>query len=89
LADCGCSNQAAAPASQGIAVHKDPSEILILYTRTVGRTNQVVGDVEVDAQDADTSLAALRQKAADMGADAVVGVQSDGAHLSGTAVRYR
>ncbi len=61
------------------------------------RPAEVIGvvDAHLKVGDQDAALAALRRRAADMGADAVVGVEfhhGEGAgepiHLSGLAVRF-
>ena len=76
---------------------KDPSRVLILQSTHLDRAAEVVGVVDMHEAigNQDQALAALRRKAAAMGADAVVGVEfhhgeSDGepTHLSGLAVRF-
>ena len=75
----------------------DPSRILVLQTTHLDRPATVVG--VVDAHEAmgnhEAALATLRQRAAAMGADAVVGVEfhhgegeGQPTHLSGLAVRF-
>ena len=93
----------ASPASSGTTLtnagpaQNDASRVLILQSTHLDRPAEVVG--VVDAHEAmgnqDQALAALKRKAAAMGADAVVGVEfhhgeSDGepTHLSGLAVKF-
>jgi len=75
----------------------DGSHVLILQSTHLDRPAEVVGvvDMHEGMGNQDQALAALRRKAAAMGADAVVGVEfhhgeSDGepTHLSGLAVRF-
>ncbi len=74
------------------------SDVLILQSTKLDRPAEVVGVVDVHEPMAseDAALAALRRKAAAMGADAVVGVEfhhgegsGEPTHLSGLAVRFR
>lgn len=76
---------------------RDPSSVLVLQGTHLERPAEVVGvvDAHLKVGDQDAALAALRRRAADMGADAVVGVEfhhGEGAgepiHLSGLAVRF-
>lgn len=76
---------------------RDPSKVLVLQGTHLDRPAEVVGvvDAHLKVGDQDAALAALRKRAADMGADAVVGVEfhhGDGPgepiHLSGLAVRF-
>jgi hypothetical protein len=80
-------------ASQG----KDPSTVLVLQGTHLDRPAEVVGvvDAHLKVGDQDAALAALRRRAATMGADAVVGVEfhhgegpGEPIHLSGLAVRF-
>ncbi|MEP7124065.1 MAG: heavy metal-binding domain-containing protein [Byssovorax sp.] len=72
------------------------SRVLILQSTHLDRPAEVVGIVDVHEETGhhDAALDELRQKAATMGADAVVGVEfhhSEGGaptHLSGLAVRF-
>jgi hypothetical protein len=75
----------------------DADRVLVLQTTKLDRYAEVVGVVDVhEAMGTEqAALAALRRKAAAMGADAVVGVEfhhgdADGepTHLSGMAVRF-
>lgn len=76
---------------------RDPSTILVLEGTHLDRPAEVVGviDAHLKMGDQDAALAALRQRAARMGADAVVGVEfhhgegpGEPIHLSGLAVRF-
>ena len=77
--------------------HDDASRVLILQSTHLDRPAEVVGVVDMHEAmgNQDQALAAMRRRAAAMGADAVVGVEfhhgeSDGepTHLSGLAVRF-
>ena len=79
------------------AQRTDPSGILVLQTTKLDRFAEVVGVVDVhEAMGSDqAALEGLREKAAAMGADAVVGVEfhhgeggGEPTHLSGMAVRF-
>jgi hypothetical protein len=76
----------------------DPSQVLVVESAHLDRPNEVIG--VIDVQDArgthDSGLALLRERAAELGADAVVSVEfhrGDGAghvaHVSGLGVRYQ
>jgi hypothetical protein len=76
---------------------RDPSRILVLQGKHLDRPAQVIGTV--DAHEAmgsqDAALWTLKKKAAELGADAVVGVDfnhgegpGEPTHLSGIAVRF-
>lgn len=80
-----------------LAGGRDPSRILVLQGTHLDRPAEVIGvvDAHLAVGDQDAALAALRTRAAQMGADAVVGVEfhhGEGAgepiHLSGLAVRF-
>lgn len=75
----------------------DPSRVLVLQTKHLDRPAQVVGVVDAHEEMGkhDAALHTLQVKAAQLGADAVVGVEfhhgeSEGepTHLSGLAVRF-
>jgi hypothetical protein len=75
----------------------DASNVLILQTTKLDRYAEVVGVVDVHEGMGDDRVALqhLREKAAAMGADAVVGVEfhhgeaeGEPTHLSGMAVRF-
>jgi hypothetical protein len=75
----------------------DPSHVLVLESTHLDRPAEVVGvvDMHVPMGSHDSSLALLRRRAAEMGADAVVGVEfhhgegeGQPTHLSGLAVRF-
>ena len=75
----------------------DPAKILVLQSAHLDRPSEVVGvvDAHLKVGDQDAALAALRKRAAQLGADAVVGVEFHHAenpgepiHLSGLAVRF-
>jgi hypothetical protein len=75
----------------------DASSVLVLQTTKLDRYAEVVGVVDVHEGMGDESVALrrLREKAAAMGADAVVGVEfhhgegeGEPTHLSGMAVRF-
>ena len=77
--------------------HGDPNHVLILQSTHLDRPTEVVGviDAHLPVGDQDAAMAALRKKAAAMGADAVVGVEfhhgeaaGEPTHLSGLAVRF-
>lgn len=85
---------AGVPASNGA---RDPASVLVLQGKHLDRPATVIG--VVDAHEAmgsqDAALWTLKKKAAELGADAVVGVEfnhGEGAgeptHLSGLAVRF-
>ena len=76
---------------------KDPASVLVLQTSHLDRPAEVVG--VVDAHQAmghhESALQILRERAAALGADAVVGVEfhhgegeGEPTHLSGLAVRF-
>ena len=74
------------------------SEVLVLQSTKLDRPAEVVGVVDVHEPMASeaAALARLREKAAALGANAIVGVEfhhgegtGEPAHLSGLAVRYR
>lgn len=86
-----------APASYGGVTGRDPSKVLVLQGTHLDRPAEVVGvvDAHLKVGDQDAALAVLRRRAADMGADAVVGVEfhhgegpGEPIHLSGLAVRF-
>ncbi len=76
----------------------DPTRILILPSKRPDRPSEVVGvvDAHVPMGDHDRALAVLKEKAAALGADAVIGVDfehgeghaGEPLHLSGLAVRW-
>ena len=75
----------------------DPSRVLILQSTHLDRPAQVVGVVDAHEEMGkhDGALRVLQTKAAQLGADAVVGVefhhgeaQGEPTHLSGLAVRF-
>jgi hypothetical protein len=75
----------------------DPSRVLILQSKHLDRPAQVVGVVDAHEEmgKQDGALHTLQAKAAQMGADAVVGVefhhgeaQGEPTHLSGLAVKF-
>jgi hypothetical protein len=75
----------------------DASNVLVLQTTKLDRYAEVVGvvDVHEGMGDERVALQALREKAATMGADAVIGVEfhhgegeGEPTHLSGMAVRF-
>jgi hypothetical protein len=85
-----------APSPTGITA-RDPSRVLVLQGTHLDRPAEVIGvvDAHLKVGDQDAALAALRRRAADMGADAVVGVEfhhgegpGEPIHLSGLAVRF-
>ena len=88
-------SEAAPPsyASQG----RDASGVLVLQGTHLDRPSEVIGvvDAHLKVGDQDAALAALKKRAAAMGADAVVGVEfhhgegpGEPIHLSGLAVRF-
>jgi hypothetical protein len=73
------------------------SSVMVLQSRHLDRATEVVGiiDVHLPVGNQDAALAELRARAAEMGADAVVGAEfhhGEGAgepiHVSGMAVRF-
>jgi len=75
----------------------DPANVLILQTTHLDRPAEVIGviDTHMPMGQHDSALQVLRQRAAAMGADAVVGVEfhhgeaeGEPTHLSGLAVRF-
>lgn len=79
------------------AAHGDPNHVLILQSTHLDRPTEVVGviDAHLPVGDQDAAMASLRKRAAEMGADAVVGVEfhhgeapGEPTHLSGLAVRF-
>jgi len=75
----------------------DPSQIAILQTTKLDHYAEVVGPIDMHETMGDerVALRKLREKASEMGADAVVGVEfhhgegeGEPTHLSGLAVRY-
>ncbi len=89
--------QEGAPPSYTQQSGRDASGVLVLQGTHLDRPAEVVGvvDAHLKVGDQEQALAALRRRAADMGADAVVGVEfhhGEGAgepiHLSGLAVKF-
>lgn len=92
------------PATQAIRVQApapieatDASRVLVTPSRKLDRPTEVVGVVDAHEASGNESaaLAALRARAASIGADAVLGVEfhhgeerNEPIHLSGLAVRY-
>ena len=75
----------------------DPSHVLVVESARLERPGEVIGVVDVPdtAGTRDSGLALLRRRAAEMGADAVVGVEfhhdareGQPTHVSGLAVRF-
>jgi hypothetical protein len=84
------------PDPKPVASPSDAGRVLVLETTKLDRYAEVVGVVDVHKAmgTEQAALAALRRKAAAMGADAVVGVEfhhgdaeGEPTHLSGVAVR--
>ena len=81
-----------------MTTRSEPSRIQVLPTKRPDRPAEVVGvvDAHVPMGDHDRALAVLREKAAALGADAVIGVDfahgeghgGQPIHLSGLAIRY-
>jgi hypothetical protein len=79
------------------AQRRDPSRVLVLQTTKLDRYAEVLGPIDVHepmGSDA-AALERLREEAADLGADAIVGVEfhhgdapGEPTHLSGLAVRF-
>lgn len=85
------------PATSFSVAGRDPAKVLVLQSTHLDRPAEVVGvvDAHLKVGDQDAALAALRKRAAEMGADAVVGVEfhhgeaaGEPIHLSGLAVRF-
>ena len=75
----------------------DPSQIAILQTTKLDHYAEVIGPIDMHEAMGDdrAALQKLRERASEMGADAVVGVEfhhgeaeGEPTHLSGLAVRY-
>jgi hypothetical protein len=90
-------SQGTLPDQDAIVTPEEAVRVLVLQTTKLDRYAEVVGVVDVhEAMGTDqAALAALRRKAAAMGADAVVGVEfhhgegeGEPTHLSGMAVRF-
>jgi hypothetical protein len=86
-----------APDGQAAMQRTDPSQIAILQTTKLDHYAEVVGPIDMHETMGDERIALqkLREKASEMGADAVVGVEfhhgegeGEPTHLSGLAVRY-
>jgi hypothetical protein len=86
-----------APAPTSTDTRLEPNHVVVLQTTKLDRYAEVIGLVDVhEAMGTEqAALAALRAKAAALGADAVIGVEfhhgeADGepTHLSGMAVRF-
>ena len=89
--------QGSSSVAASVSTGHDPSRVLVLQGTHLDRPAEVVGvvDAHLAVGNQDAALAALRKRAAEMGADAVVGVEfhhGEGAgepiHLSGLAVRF-
>jgi hypothetical protein len=84
--------------SSAMTTRSEPSRIQVLPSKRPDRPAEVVGvvDAHVAMGDHDRALAVLREKAAALGADAVIGVDfahgeghgGQPIHLSGLAIRY-
>ena len=108
LAEPRCAYPAAPPAPHVVGfepfvprvaavAHSDPSRILVLQSTHLDRPAEVVGvvDAHVPMGSHEAALDVVRQRAAELGADAVVGVEfhhgegeGQPTHLSGLAVRF-
>ncbi|HEX7600012.1 MAG TPA: hypothetical protein VF316_00330 [Polyangiaceae bacterium] len=86
------------PPTDAKPVGVDPSHVLIVESTRLERPGEVIGVVDVpDATGThDSGLALLRRRAAEMGADAVIGVEfhhdareGQPTHVSGLAVRFK
>jgi hypothetical protein len=84
-------------ANAGSTTPTDPEKIMVYQGNHLDRPSEVVGvvDAHLKVGDQDAALAALRKRASQLGADAVVGVEFHHAenpgepiHLSGLAVRF-
>lgn len=86
------------PSGGDMAVTRDGGHIQVLPTKRPDRPSEVVGvvDAHVPGGDHERALLILKQKAAELGADAVIGVDfahgeghaGEPVHLSGMAIRY-
>ena len=83
--------------SEAPLAHGNPSSVLVLESTHLDRPAEVVGvvDAHLPMGSHEAALDALRRRAAEMGADAVVGVEfhhgegeGQPTHLSGLAVRF-
>jgi len=86
----------AAAQAKPAAKAKAPSQVAVLETRSVNRSTELLGfiDVSGDKTSKGAALEALRAKAAALGADAVVAIEyhegkGEPGHYSGAAVKYR
>jgi len=77
-----------APTPRPTAV--DASHVLVVESPHLDRAGEVIGvvDVQDSSGSRDSGLAQVRQRAAEMGADAVVGLEFHPTHVSGLAVRF-
>jgi hypothetical protein len=87
----------APPANAAAVARTDPARVLVLQSTHLDRPAEVVGvvDAHVAMGSHDSALEVVRQRAAALGADAVVGVEfhhgegeGQPTHLSGLAVRF-
>lgn len=87
----------AAPLPGASRYGRDPSQVIVLQSTHLDRPAEVVGVVDAHEEmgQHEAALDLLKRRAADLGADAVVGVEfhhgeSEGepTHLSGLAVRF-
>ena len=84
--------------STAAAGPRDPARVQVLADKRAARPAEVLGvvDAHLAQGDEDAALTVLRRKAADLGADAVIGVdfqhgeghEGEPIHLSGLAIRY-
>jgi hypothetical protein len=81
----------------GPVARRDPSSVLVLQSTHLDRPAEVIGvvDAHVPMGSHEAALDVVRRRAADLGADAVVGVEfhhgegeGQPTHLSGLAVRF-
>ena len=87
----------AAPAGAASMQRTAPSQIVVLQTTKLDHYAEVVGPIDMHEAMGDERIALqkLRERASEMGADAVIGVEfhhgegeGEPTHLSGLAVRY-
>lgn len=70
--------------------HGDPSRVVVVESAHLDRPGEVVAvlDVENASGSRDSGIALLRERAAELGADAVVSVEFHPTRVSGLAVRF-
>jgi hypothetical protein len=102
LGSVGCSTSAGLKTDDAVrapADASDASEVKVYSTNKIGKSYKTIGIVVADADagdDAEKAVKALRQEAAQLGANAIVGLRlevnygfiNSAIRATGTAVRY-